>query len=217
MVMKVIEVDKNPQKGDKYERYSTKQKYQAVVLYKMIGNLTTVAKHMGIPVQTLHEWHTKDWWFEIEEEIRKESRSKLGKNLQSIVDKAFKEVQDRLENGDWIWDQKTGKMLRKPIGAHTANQILKDSLDKTLFLEKLAKDEKKVDNEEKIAERLLRLSEEFKKFTKAKDITGDAIHDEREERLQEGESPLQIETRTDQDARSTEQSTSPLPEAGQSA
>lgn len=223
-----VERDKDPERDRSNERYSTKQKYEAVVLYKMIGNLTTVAKHKGIPIQTLHEWHTKDWWFEIEEEIRKESRSKLGKNLQSIVDKAFEEVIDRLEEGDWIYDQKQGKMIRKPIGAHTVNQILNDGLNKTFFMEKLQREEKQEEKEEEMQERLLKLSKEFEKYTKAReiiaepiveieDIAKNAIHDEREKGLQEGESPLQVKTRTDLGKSSSEQSSPPFPQDGKSS
>jgi len=219
-----VETDKIPRKDNFNERYSTKQKYEVVVLYKMIGNLTTVAKHKGIPVQTLHEWHTQDWWFEIEEEIRKESKSKIGKNLQNIVDKAFEEVQDRLEHGDWLYDQKQGKMIRKPVGAHTANQILNDGLNKTFFIEKLQKEEKQEEKQEEMHERLLKLSKEFEKYTKAREIVAEAtieigdaanaLHDERKAGLQEGEPPLQIETGADSSKGSSEQSTSSFSQSG---
>lgn len=213
---RMIEVDKDPRKDKRTAQYSEKQRYEAVVLYKMIGNLTNVAKHMGIPVQTLHLWHTQDWWNEAEEEIRVESRSKLGKNLQGIVDKAFKEVEDRLENGDWIYDQKQGKMIRKPLGGHTVNQILKDSLDKTFFLEKLKKEEKKDVNQEQISETLLKLAKEFERFTKSRTIEATevslALHDERQAGLQEGEPPLQVETGANRQASSPEQGTQAVPE-----
>lgn len=182
--------------------YSAKTKYEAVVLHKMTGNITGVARHLGIPLGTVQSWYRQDWWKEVEEEIRKEAKSKLGTNLQKIVDRAFEEVQDRLENGEWIYDQKQGQLKRKPIGAHTANQILKDSLDKQFFMEKLQKDEEKDTKNEEVSQRLLKLAEEFERYTKAREISTEkvmnlAIHDERTPGLCKGEPAIQVETRAD--------------------
>jgi hypothetical protein len=215
MARVLVEVDKDPKSKDK-THYSTKQRYEAVVLYRMLGNFALVSRNMGIPEQTIYNWGSTDWWKEMEEDIRKESNAKLSGNIQKIVNKAFKVVEDRLENGDWIYDQKQGQLKRKPVGAHTANQILKDGLDKTFFIEKLKREEKQQETEETIAVRLLKLSEEFQKFTKAKDVTN-ALHDERTQGLQEGERSLQVQTGTDQNEGSTEQSKSPLPETRESS
>lgn len=210
---KVIEVDKDPRTKDK-THYSTAQKYKAVVLYKMLGNFALVARNMGIHEQTIYNWGGTDWWKEMEEDVRKQSQAKLSGNIQKIVDKAFKTVEDRLENGDWIYDQKLGQLKRKPVNAHTANQILKDGLDKTFFIEKLKRDEKKQETEETIANRLLKLSEEFQKFAKARTIN--AIHDERTPGLPEGEPALQVETGADQSKGSPESSEGTLLEARES-
>lgn len=210
-------IDQNT-KLSKNTTYSTKQRIDAVVMYRLCGNLSMVSRNMKIPRDTLADWKNTDWWKEIDTELKAENRAKLQENLKSVVDKAFTAVEDRLVNGDSIFDQKSGMMRKKPIGAHTANQILKDSLDKTLAIEKLGRDEKIVENQETIVERLAKLSEEFIKFTKSKTIEGevlgngrvdDAVHDERPQGLREGEPTLQIEAGTGQEERTTESSASP--------
>lgn len=198
-------------------KYTVKEKYTAVVLYKTVGNLQVVAKHTGVPYGTLRIWKETDWWQEFEEDIRQQGTSKLSTSLQKIVDKALFEVQDRLENGDYIWDQKQGEMIRKPIGAHTANQILKDGLDRTFLIEKIRKEGKTSINAERVTERLLKLAQEFERYTKAKEIplgeTDDALYDRGETGLREGESAIQIQTGTDSQASSPEQSPPSLPES----
>jgi hypothetical protein len=131
-------------------------------------------------------WHTQDWWKEIEDDLKSQKKHKLSGQLVKLKDKAIEVVEDRLVNGDFYYDQKKGEMLRKPVGADTAANIMRTTLDKHLQMEEMALLEKKVATEEKITDRLAKLGEDFKRFAKAKEITNDAIHDEREAGLQEG-------------------------------
>lgn len=219
------EVDKDRKKHGLYDRYSTKQKYECVVLYKMVGNIAVISKQMGIPEHTIYNWRTLDWWKEIEEQIRTESRSKLGKNLQNLVDKAYATVEDRLDNGDYVYDQKLGKLVRKPVNANVAAGILKDSIDKTFLLEKLQKEEKKEINQEKITETLLKVAKEFEKFAKTKTVEAivepegedNALYDGGEARLPEGEPLIQIEAGADSRPGSSEQGPETLSEDGESS
>jgi hypothetical protein len=123
--------------------------------------------------------------------------------LKKIVTKAFVQLEDRLENGDFIFDQKTGEMRRKPVGAHTVNQILQTGLDKQFLIDKLQRDQKIAETQDSIEQRLKRLGEEFQRFANAKEISADvsaykdvthAVHDQREAGLRQGVQALPVET-----------------------
>lgn len=167
-----------------------KTRYKAVILYKMTGNKGATATQIGISGETLRRWMKEDWWKEYENEIRLQSRSALSGKLQGLVDRAIKQVEDRLENGDWIYDQKLGKMIRKPVNAHVANQVLKDSINHTVLIDKLKENDKDAQTKEVIQDTLQKLMVEFAKFSKMRLIEGEkidhAVHEERKEGLQEG-------------------------------
>lgn len=221
------EVDKKPGSLKKGVTWSQKQRYQAVVLYKALGSLREVAKQTGIPYATIKLWHSKDWWKEYEEDIRQQGRSALSGKLAKIIEKSYVQLEDRLENGDIVWNPATQEFTRKPLGGHTVNQIAKDSFDRAVMMEKLMKEDKVTVTEEKVTDMLQRLGEDFIKFAKAKEIKsspqfesevkgGDpastpaliaefsseedqnAVHDERKTGLQEGKREIQVETGADQ-------------------
>jgi hypothetical protein len=146
------------------------------------------ANTLGIPEGTVRRWHGEDWWKSHEDDYRSSRRTKLTGQMESLKDKAVKVVEDRLDNGDWVYDQKLGQMVRKPINSINATTILRTALDKHLALEQLALLEKKTVTEEKVADRLAKLGDDFRRFAKAKEITNNAVHDQREEGLPEGES-----------------------------
>jgi hypothetical protein len=218
------EVDRKP--GDpKSTAYSRKQKYQAVSLYKLLGSLREVSKQTQIPYDRLKHWHLEDWWKEMEAEISLEARTKRSKKLEKIVEMAATVVEDRLKNGEHIIT-KGGDLRRVPVKAQVANKIMQDSIDRQLLMEKLQKEEVKVENDEKIDTRLAKLFSAFLDFSKAKTIEsspvglaalegGDlestaveaeyAIHEERQTGLQAGEQGVQLQAGSDQEEGPEEQ------------
>lgn len=192
------QLDKKPT-DSKSAHWSKKQKYDAVVLYKSVGNLMAVGRTLGIPYVTLKSWKDTDWWRDISNDIASEMRTKRSRRLDKLIDLATDLIEDNLQNGDWVFTN--GKLLRRPVNALTAAKVLSTAFDKQTVLEKLAQEEKQVETQMKTEERLATLFKEFQRFSKAKDVSpeqvegGDpnliegqanAIHDEREEGLQEG-------------------------------
>jgi hypothetical protein len=183
-------------------QYDEKTKIKAVVLYNQVGSLRAVADTLGVRYDTMRQWHITDWWKEVEDDLKAQKRTKLSGQMLKLKDKAIEIVEDRLVNGDFFYDQKTGELIRRPVGADTAANIMRTTLDKHLQMEEMALLEKKVATEEKITDRLKKLGEDFQRFAKAKElqalpsseegtdgeISNNAIHDERETGLPEGES-----------------------------
>ena len=50
-------------------------------------------------------------------------------------------VEDRIDNGDFIYDQKSGKMVRKPMLGKDAARIASDFVDKAIRLEEKPREE----------------------------------------------------------------------------
>ncbi len=194
------EVDKPRNSTNPSEQWSTKQKFEAVAMYKLLGNLVEVSNQTRIPVQTLRQWHIKDWWKDYELELAQGARSKLSTKLERVRDRAIAVVEDRLEHGDFVFDQKTGQIIRKPINANVAGKILTDTVDKSILIDKLNQEQKVAMSIDKMSDRIATLYETFGKLARKGsqkplgdviDVTPigedvDAVHDERETGLQEG-------------------------------
>lgn len=160
-------VDKR-KKGDGW--WSDKQRLQAVSAYVVLGKVTLVAASTGIPEDTLRKWKQASWWKEAEDEIRRSSKIELSGKLSRIVDATLLQLEDRVANGDYFYNPKTGGFERKPINASQASKITNELIDKTLVLEKVATQERLTD--EGLDDRLKKLRDEMVRFAKAKTIEG---------------------------------------------
>jgi hypothetical protein len=125
----------------------------------MVGKWPLVADATKIPIDTLKKWKQADWWKEYESEIRRAKNLELGGRLQTIVNKASDVVLDRLEHGDFQYDPKSGKFIRKPVNAKTAGDIMVKAIDKDLLIQKI--DETPKENQESIMDRLNHIADKL--------------------------------------------------------
>jgi transposase-like protein len=155
---------KKRRKPDEAQRWwSDAQKLEAVKLWLVSGSLTAVAAALNIPYQTLMKWRVSTWWNDLVTEIKTEGTIKLSNKLQNIATKAMDVTLDRLENGDWVLNQKTGELIRRPVSLRDAHQVGVGMIDRHLALEK-----KPVEDESKqaTADKLTLLAEAFSQFAK---------------------------------------------------
>lgn len=166
-------VAKLPKIHSKQAQWSDKQKLQAVTLYMLVGKWALVSDETKIPIDTLKKWKQADWWKVMEAEIRAASHIEASASLRRIREKATSVVADRLDNGDFIYNPKTGKMSRRPVNAKTAADIAVKTLDKEILLEKLTEGPQV--QEEQIVDRLKRIEEalgkQYKKVPQIIDVT----------------------------------------------
>jgi len=157
--------------------WTTNQKLEVVTKYLMLGSITQAAIVTGVPLQTIKTWKYTDWWKEYCLKLKTENIEELDANMQRIVSKSLKAVEDRIDFGDAQYDQRTGAIVRVPIKAHVALKISTDLLTKR---DKIAEAPMKQEIEKTIDDRLLKLSEEFSKFaqlkSKAIDVEAIEIH-----------------------------------------
>lgn len=214
--------------------WSDKQKIEAVQSWLLLGNLALTSRVLGIPEITLRVWKTTEWWKNTVEDIKLQENMQMSARLKKIVDASLGAVEDRIVNGDFMFDQKSGEMVRKQVNLRDAHKVAVDLLDKRAMLDKAAAPQQEEKQDE---DRLLKLAEKFAEFvTKKKDpliidaedveiksrdnseaegqshkleVVGsspapatilenvDALHDQWEEGLREGISPVPQSPRAD--------------------
>lgn len=189
--------------NSKFKHYSDAQKLEAVTTYLALGDLRLTANVLKIGEPTLRVWKTKEWWKDIESELRLAEDLQLSTRLKRIIDKSFDAIEDRLSHGDWVYDQKSGELRRKPVNMKDAHKVAVDLHDKR---ENLLGKQRVDTSAEALDDKLNKLAEKFAEIAaKAKapvvvtdvielnpieneqETAEDAVYDEREEGLQEGE------------------------------
>jgi hypothetical protein len=143
--------------------YPDSVKLEALKLWLISGNLRTVGASLGIPYPTLQVWRYSDWWGQLAEEIRTEGQMSLSNKLKTIAERAMDETLDRLEKGDWVLNQKTGKMERKPVAMRDAHRVAESFTDRHIRLD--TKPQEAINNQ-KIQDRLQNLAIAFEQFAK---------------------------------------------------
>lgn len=143
-------------------RWSDSQKLEAVQTYILLGgNHNQTSKVLNIPTQTLHVWRRSEWWHEIEREIRTQETLTLSAKLKNIVDKSLLLVEDRLDKGDFYYDQKTGQVKRKPVSLKDVHMVARDLMDRR---EKINVQSNYTVDQENIGEKLSKLAKAFEEF-----------------------------------------------------
>ena len=153
-------------KDGRAAQWSNKQKYKAVAAYLICGNMSVVAAETKIPLDTLYRWKVQSWWREQEEEIRASYVIQHQNKLKKLTEKVLEKLDDRVEHGDYFFNQKKGRMERVPVNAKNLNIIAKDSIDRELLLEKVRKEAPQAVQERDINLKLASLAESFKALAK---------------------------------------------------
>ena len=172
---------------------SWEKRMDAVARYMLLGNMRVVSEQVGVTYNQLVEWKRSPWWPEMVETIRRQKKGKTNQSITKIIEQSLDVIEDRLENGDFIMNNKTGEIVRKPVGVREATTIAHQLLQRQQAIEEL--EAKLSSSEDTVQETLSLLAKEFQKWNKTKknnaedlpflEITS-AVHDKREARLQEG-------------------------------
>lgn len=189
--------------------HSDAKKVEVVTTYLILGKAPLVEAATGVPRGTIRTWKMQPWWKEMEADIRSEEDVELDGKLSKIVDRTLDTVIDRIEHGDYILDSRSGTVKRVPVKMKDAHKVSVDLIDKRNLLRG-----KPTSRVEKVGvdDTMLKLAEQFKEWAKLIKrevvIEGNyAIHDEREEGLQEREPTLQLSAQEHQEEDSPEQGT----------
>lgn len=207
---KITERNKRLKPPERGMDWPVEKKAEVVGQFLILGNMKLVAATTGVPYATLKKWKSSPWWGELVEEIRSTQNIKMDATLTELVELSLQAAYDRIVNGDYIYDQKSGEIRRKPAALRDIHRIAVDLLSKREFLRDRVEG-KSGDTKVTIEEHLKLMAKEMAKWvdTKKKDVIdvqsveilediSDALHDEREEGLQEGEPAVQLPARYSQ-------------------
>ena len=173
-----------------------KKKLEVVKTFLTTGNLALSAKMNNVPDATVRKWKSSEWWRETVESLQQEDNIQLSKKLSDIIAKSLEAVNDRLDNGEFMYDPKTSQLKRVPVKLRDIHKVSTDLMDRKAILQKTQVTHKA--NDEKSDDRLLKLAEAFAQFALGNKAPEekivkeyyegefDAIHAGREEKLQEG-------------------------------
>lgn len=144
--------------------WAPEKKIEVVTKWLAIGNMRQVAEDCGVSYTLCREWKTMPWWKEVEQEVRNSRRFTTDTKLSKIVDKSLELLQDRLENGDFVLNQKTGEVFRKPINVRDANKVAADMLTRQNANEKLQVNVQDSNQKQTIQDQLAMLAKAFAEF-----------------------------------------------------
>lgn len=185
-------------------RYTWEKKYSVVAVYLQCGSLRETQDKTDVPAVTIENWRKSAWWDELVNQIKTAQATQLDNKLNKLINKALGTIDDRLENGELILNNKTGELVRKPISIRDATRAASElmqrqvQLNKTLAIEQVQK--------QTVDETLKYLANEFAKMVNRKPETidlqeaEDAVYEEREAGLQTGSSSVHEQTGSGQEA-----------------
>ena len=179
--------------------YTWAEKAEAAKKYMLLGNMRLVSELTGVPYNTLHDWRKQEWWGTLLEEIKAAQKAKRNNKLNEVIDESIELITDRIRNGDWVLNNKTGEVQRRPVSLRDIGNLTNQLITRQVQMEEI---NSRMDHQkETVQETLKALATEFAKWQRisnkksATDVeVVNAVHDERETGLQEGSGEVHIET-----------------------
>jgi hypothetical protein len=143
---------------------------KALTTFLATGSQAHTAAITGIPEPTIVSWRRQEWWNERIKEIKESENIQLDVKLTKVMDKALDAVVDRIENGEYMYDPRTGDIRRVPAKLRDVQKVAGDMIDKKTLLAKIQKG-KEESKQHITADHLVLLAKEFAKFATGKTPT----------------------------------------------
>ena len=143
--------------------YSWDKRLEVVSRFLLLGNMRVVSEQTNVRYETLMAWKKEEWWPELVDQIKRTTKSKRNNSITKIIEQSIDTVQDRLDNGDFVFDQKTGQVVRKPVSARDATYISEAMMKRQDIIETQMEHSHSEDTRE---EQLVKLAQEFQKWAK---------------------------------------------------
>lgn len=150
-------------KHKKHTTWPVEKRIEVVSQYLVLGNMALVAAVTGVNHNLIRAWKGQPWWKEFENQVRATENLQMDTKLSQIVDKSLDAVMDRVEHGDFIYDQRTGQIKRKPANMRDIAKVSVDLLSKRELLRGNAT-ERKESSQISVADQLKELALEFARW-----------------------------------------------------
>lgn len=160
-------------------KYSVEKRIEVISTWLALGNLRQTAAITGVSYQLCLNWKSQPWWQEMINEIQAARKFKVDNKLNKIIDKALSVIDDRLDNGDFVYNQKTGEISRKPVSLKEARGAANDLLQRQVALSKLEIETQQAAKQDSVKDQIALLAQEFAKFNTKRtiEVIPNALHD----------------------------------------
>lgn len=156
--------------GQRGKQYTMQKKIKVVTQVLATGNMRLVADLEGVSHSVIRHWKTQPWWKELSDEIKASQKLAIDSKLTRIVNKALDTMEDRLDKGDYIYNQKTGEISRKPVSLKEARGAANDLLQRQAIIEKLNLEERNTQMKQSVNDQLEMLKQQFASFQTGRTI-----------------------------------------------
>ena len=158
--------------------FNLEQKTDACALYCVYGDVDQVSELTGIDPKFLRLWRDEPWWSEIQKKVFIEQNEKLASRISGVLDRSLDHLVDRLDNGDYLWDVRKSKLVRKPVDT----KVLSNLFNNLITRRQLIRGEPtSITTQVAVDDRLKLLAAQFQKFALAKEIEGETYGNTYEE------------------------------------
>lgn len=151
-----------------------KKKIEVLTTFLATGSQAHTSAITGVPEETIRVWRKSEWWAERTKEFKSDNSLVLDNKLTKIMDKALDAVVDRIENGEFMYDPRSGDVVRVPAKLRDVQKVASDMIDKKTLLEKVTK-AKEETKQNITADHLVLLAREFAKFANGGKETPEAM------------------------------------------
>ncbi len=162
---KYVYVREKKTKANQPGWWPEKKKIEAVTAWMSSGSLPIASATTGVPLETIRSWRKMPWWKEIEQQIKDEDNQELDSKFTKIVRKTLDVIEDRIDNGNFQLDPKTGRVLRVPVNLRDTHRVMSDLVDKRRVIRN---EPTKVESNEGVNDRLVKLAAQFAEFALGK-------------------------------------------------
>jgi len=150
--------------------FNLEQKTDACALYCVYGDVDQVSEPTGIDPKFLRQWRDEPWWSEIQKKVFIEQNEKLASRISGVLDRSLDHLVDRLDNGDYLWDVRKSKLVRKPVDT----KVLSNLFNNLITRRQLIRGEPtSITTQVAVDDRLKLLADQFQKFALAKEVEGE--------------------------------------------
>ena len=133
------------------------------------GDVDQVSELTGIDPKFLRQWKDEPWWSEIQKKVFVEQNEKLASRISGVLDRSLDHLVDRLDNGDYLWDVRKSKLVRKPVDT----KVLSNLFNNLVTRRQLIRGEPtSITTQVAVDDRLKLLAAQFEKFALAKEVEG---------------------------------------------
>ena len=139
--------------------WSEKKHLEVVTTYLATGSAAETGRLCNVPIVTVKSWMQKDWWKQLVSEIQSGEGQKQDNKMTKVIDRALEMLMTRIEEGDYQYDQKTGRLVKVPLKARDLERVASGLFDKRQLIRKQPTNIK--ENDFNQAERLLKLAAQF--------------------------------------------------------